>query len=128
MKKLLFFAALSLLLTNIAKAQETPVKTDPIVVKMGDTSPTFQTGIPGFYQYVSNGMKNHLPRESGKVIVNFIVEKDGSVSNVTLDGSFNKRTDKQLLKIFENSPKWAPGIINGEAVRATYKLPITINP
>lgn len=59
--------------------------------------------------------------------MNFIVERDGTLSNITATGdneSFNKEAIRAVTKIKE---KWIPATINGQSVRQRFKVPLTIN-
>lgn len=59
--------------------------------------------------------------------IKFIVEKDGTLSNITATGdneSFNKEAIRAVTKIKE---KWIPATINGKVVRERFKVPLTIN-
>ena len=60
----------------------------------------------------------------GRVFVEFIVEKDGSVSNVKIVGGADPILEFEALRVVNASPNWTPGKINGEAVRISYTLPI----
>lgn len=55
--------------------------------------------------------------ESGRVVVEFIVEKDGKVSNVVVTKGVNDELDAQVVKVVSASPKWKPAVLNGKNVR-----------
>lgn len=61
----------------------------------------------------------------GRVIVQFIVEKDGSISNPTVSRGVDEDLDKEALRIVKRMPKWQPGKKNGVAVRSRYTMPVT---
>jgi TonB family protein len=61
----------------------------------------------------------------GNVIVSFIVEKDGSISNVKVTKPTYSSLDEEALRVISAMPKWTPGKQNGEAVRAKYSLPVS---
>ena len=65
---------------------------------------------------------------SGKVICRFVVEKDGSLSNITVVRSLDNSDDKEAVRIIKKMPKWIPGKLNGKVVRVYYTLPIKFNP
>ena len=60
----------------------------------------------------------------GRVITNFVVEKDGSISDITIARGVNSLLDNEAKRIFEVMPKWKPGTQNGEIVRVRLTLPI----
>lgn len=61
----------------------------------------------------------------GRVVVSFIIEKDGSVSNVELKYGVDPLLDAEALRVVKAMPSWTPGKINGKPVRTLYALPIT---
>ena len=61
----------------------------------------------------------------GRVIVSFIVEPNGSVSNVEIVRSVDTELDQEALRVVRQMPKWKPGTQNGVAMRVKYRLPIT---
>ena len=63
---------------------------------------------------------------SGKIIVSFVVEIDGSLSDIHIIKDLGYGTGKQIVDILKKSPKWKPGIQNGKPVRVMYNLPIVI--
>ncbi|MDR2854476.1 MAG: M56 family metallopeptidase, partial [Prevotellaceae bacterium] len=91
--------------------------------------PEFPGGIQALYKYIAENL--HYPdiaRESaiqGKTVVRFIVEKDGSVSDVTVLRGFDKACDKEAVRVIESLPKFLPGKQNGNSVRVYFTIPIT---
>ncbi len=63
--------------------------------------------------------------EQGCVIVSFVVEKDGTVSNAKVWRSVHPDLDAEALRVVESMPKWRPGLHNGEVVRVKYNVPVT---
>ena len=94
-----------------------------------DENPMFN-GKPaeeGFREYVVHRVRyppvaqeNNI---TGRVFVEFIVERDGSVSNVKIVGSADPLLDAEALRVIRSSPNWSPGKINGETVRMSYTFP-----
>lgn len=60
----------------------------------------------------------------GRVIVKFVVEKDGSIGNVTIAKGVDKDLDKEALRVVNKMPKWQAGKNNGVAVRSYFTLPV----
>ncbi|MES2487069.1 MAG: energy transducer TonB [Bacteroidota bacterium] len=127
MKKLLYATITLLAFQLTATAQdtiqaatpETEASTEYIQVK-----PEYPGGIMNFYQYVVDGLKGHKPKKAGKMKISFVVEQDGTISDITILEGLDEKTNKKVVKLFENSPKWTPGKQNGKVVRAQYTLPI----
>ena len=61
---------------------------------------------------------------SGRVIVKFVIEKDGSVANATVVRSIDPHLDKEALRVIRSMPKWIPGKQNGKNVRVSFNLPV----
>lgn len=61
----------------------------------------------------------------GKVIVKFVVEKDGSIGAATILKGVDKDLDREALRVVKKMPKWQPGKNNGVAVRSYFNLPVT---
>lgn len=87
----------------------------------------FPGGIANFYKFVGNNYK--APEEEGlkgKVFVTFVVEKDGSLTDIKVVRDIGFGTGAEAIRVLKKSPKWAPGEQNGKKVRVQYSLPITI--
>ncbi|ASU35055.1 energy transducer TonB [Mucilaginibacter xinganensis] len=61
---------------------------------------------------------------SGKVLLSFIIEKDGHLSNITVDGAAGHGFDEEALRVLKLAKAWKPGMQNGQAVRVKYSIPI----
>ena len=92
-----------------------------------DVKPNFPGGMKEFYNFLG---KNYRVPESkklnGKVMVEFIVEKDGSLSNFKILRDLGKDTGKEAIRVLKKSPKWIPGQDKGKDVRVKYLIPISI--
>ncbi|MGK4566019.1 energy transducer TonB [Flavobacterium sp. 3HN19-14] len=62
----------------------------------------------------------------GKVIVQFVVEKDGSLTDIKVVRDLGYGTGAEAIRVLKSAPKWKPGIQNGRAVRVLFSLPISI--
>ena len=62
----------------------------------------------------------------GRMVVGFIVEKDGSLTNVKVLRAVDIAIDAEVLRVVKGMPKWIPGRHNGQRVRVRYLLPIHI--
>ena len=62
---------------------------------------------------------------SGRVVVKFIVEKDGSISGVSIVKGVDKDLDNEAIRVIKKMPKWQPGKNGGKAVRSYFTLPVT---
>jgi TonB family protein len=60
----------------------------------------------------------------GTVIVRFVVEKDGSISNINVLRSVGGGCDEEVIRIIQSMPKWEAGLHKGEKVRVQFNLPV----
>lgn len=60
----------------------------------------------------------------GKVFIRFVVEKNGSITQIEVNRSVDEELDAEALRIVKKMPKWIPGRIDGEIVRMTFDLPV----
>ena len=89
--------------------------------------PEFPGGIDKFYKYV--GSKFQVPEVDGlkgRIFVQFVVEKDGSLTDIKVLKDIGHGTDKEAIRVLKNCPRWTPGENNGKKIRVQYQLPITI--
>ena len=101
----------------------------PDVFDKVDEVPQFPGGMAGMMQYLSSNIR--YPEDAreagtqGRVIVSFIVEKDGSISNAKVAKPTYSSLDEEALRVVSAMPKWTPGKQNGEAVRVKYSVPVS---
>lgn len=90
--------------------------------------PDFPGGMAKLAEYLAKNIKYpQMARESGiqgRVFVNFVVEPDGSVSNVNVMRSLGGGCDEEAMRVVKSMPKWKPGKQRGKAVRVSYILPV----
>lgn len=117
----------------ILDAPPAEVKTDTEVIdanhvfRIVEVKPDYPGGIAEFYKYVRNNFR--VPEDlsnSGMVIVEFIVEVDGSLTDIKVVRDLGYGTGKEAMRILKNAKKWNPGVQNGRNVRVLYTLPIRI--
>jgi len=94
-----------------------------------EVMPSFKGGgIEKFRDWVQK--RTNYPQDAyerkirGKVYLTFIVERDGSVSNVTVVKGVDPLLDSEAVKTISESPKWTPGLQRGEPVRVRYSIPL----
>ncbi|RTY76028.1 energy transducer TonB [Flavobacterium sp. LS1R10] len=90
--------------------------------------PDFPGGISEFYKFVGNNFKTpEQPNLKGKVYITFIIEKDGSLSDIKNIRDIGFGTGEEAIRVLKICPKWIPGKMNGVPVRVMYSLPITLH-
>ena len=76
------------------------------------------------YQYLKYPEKAVAEGIQGRVMVDFVIGKDGKISDVRIVKGLSPEIDAEVLKVVSASPKWKPGKVNGEKVRASLTLPV----
>ena len=93
-----------------------------------ETLPEFAGGMAGWGKYLSANLKYpEIARKNnitGRVIMSFIVEKDGSLSDIKVLRGIGGGADEEAVRILKASPNWKPGLLNGNPVRVAYTMPI----
>jgi TonB family protein len=91
--------------------------------------PEFKGGLDGFSQYLGRNINYPDDARSnniqGKVIVSFVVEKDGKVTEVKVSRSVYPSVDAEAVRVLQNSPRWIPGKRFGRPVRVAYSVPVS---
>ncbi len=93
-----------------------------------DVKPEYPDGLKQLNAYVNeNYLKSGFESErKGKIYTLFVVEKDGTLSDIKILRGVDLEKSKALIQILKNSPKWKPGKQNGKLVRVLYALPLII--
>ena len=108
-------------------AQEKPVEEK--VFNVVEQMPQFPGGDAALFEYLSTHIKYPTIAEEngvqGRVIVTFVVERDGSITDVKVVKSVDPSLDKEASRVVAGMPKWIPGKQNGSAVRVKYTVPVT---
>ena len=91
--------------------------------------PQFPGGPAALMQFLSQNVKYpveaHKAGVQGRVIANFVVEKDGNITEARIVRSVHPSLDAEALRVIGSMPNWEPGMQNGEPVRVKYTVPIT---
>ena len=111
----------------VKEPEPEPVKEEEIFVAV-EQQPEFPGGTAALMKWLASNVRYpQMALEngiSGRVIVKFVVEKDGSVSGVTLVRGVDKDLDREAIRVVKSMPKWQPGKNNGQAVRCYFNLPV----
>ena len=121
---------------EVLKAKEV-IATEPVkpkeeenkVFDVVEQKPSYPGGMGALMQYLSSHIKYPVIAEEngiqGRVICTFVVERDGSITDVKIAKSVDPSLDKEAMRVVSSMPKWIPGKQNGSAVRVKYTLPVT---
>lgn len=91
--------------------------------------PSFPGGISEFYKFVANNFR--IPKNlknKDKLIVSFIIEEDGSLTNIDVKKDLGLGTKEEAIRVLKISPKWIPAKVEGKTTRYQYVLPIQVDP
>lgn len=103
-------------------------KKNDMVFDVVEVMPQFPGGQIAMLQYLMKNIK--YPEQAmkegiqGRVAVRFIVEKDGSISDVKPVLSVHPLLNKEAVRVVESMPKWSPGKQNGKPVRVRFNVPV----
>lgn len=136
MKKTMLYMIICLLCVSLANAQNNnPLNNSPDKDTIQEVfvdsviHPKFPGGDEALMQYLNENLvypKSAYERKvEGKVVVSFVVEADGSITNVKVANSVDEDLDKEAVRVVKAMPKWIPGKHKGKAVPVLFRcLPI----
>ena len=117
---------------SIQTTEDNPVQiirnNNDSIYQIVDEMPQYPGGEKAMMEYVAKNVK--YPQEAkdkdiaGRVFISFVVEKDGSVSNVEVKRGIGGGCDEEAVRVISAMPKWKPGIKDGKPVRVSYMMPI----
>jgi TonB family protein len=102
---------------------------DPNVFEVVEKMPEFPNGgMPGLMKYLSDNIRYPEAAKvagiQGRVTVQFVVDKDGSITNVKTLRGVDAELDKEAIRVISAMPKWIPGMQKGKAVKVRYTVPV----
>lgn len=110
------------------KPVEKPKDEGPVSMAMVEQKPSFPGGDAAMYKWLNDNIIYPAAASDegvqGKVTVQFIVEKDGSISHVQVVRGKHPALDAEAARVIRKMPRWTPGRNNGQPVRVTYHLPV----
>lgn len=129
MKKIALIVLVTLLGFSVSKAQTTATADDKVYSFVAmENPPKFPGGMAEFYKFLGENI--NYPEQAkqekvqGNVFISFVVEKDGSISNVKVNRKLGHGTDEEAVRVLNLSPNWIAGTQNGKTVRVRYTIPI----
>ena len=107
--------------------KETPQK-EEVIFQVVEQMPEFPGGMQKALEFLGKNIKYPVAAQQakieGRVIVQFVVERDGSVSDVKVMRGVNPELDAEAIRVVSMMPKWIPGKQRGKAVAVKYTMPI----
>ena len=93
-----------------------------------DEMPSFPGGLNGLMTFLAQNMVYPVTAQEngvqGRVIVSFVVETDGSITDVKVARSVDPSLDREAMRVVKAMPKWTPGKKDGKPVRVKYTVPV----
>lgn len=110
-------------------AQEAEAEEEAEVFFIVENMPEFPGGELALRKFIANAIKYPVIAQEngiqGKVYVNFVVDKDGSVTQARIARGVDPSLDKEALRVVNTLPKWKPGMQRGKPVKVSYTVPIS---
>ena len=107
---------------------ETEVVDEDVIVDVAEIMPEFPGGTAALMKYLGTNIKYPtIAQENGtqgRVIIQFVVERDGTISDVHIARGVDPYLDKEAVRVVQSMPKWIPGKQNGKAVRVKFTVPV----
>ena len=132
MKKLVLLSMMAVLCLMTANAQKTVVsQSNQNVFDQVEEMPEFPGGMPALIEFLQTNIK--YPKDAikqdvgGRVMVMFVVETDGSISNVRVARKVFPSLDEEAVRVVKAMPKWKPGKEKGRPVRVNFTLPVVFS-
>ncbi len=132
MKQKLFFIMFALFATHAmgyAQEDSTTAKTETSVESVVEKQPEFPGGMNALMQYLLRSIRYPAICQQqgiqGRVVVQFVVDADGSITDIQVVKRVNPHLDKEAVRVVSAMPKWIPGMQNGENVRTKFTLPVS---
>jgi len=101
---------------------------DNVVFVIVENKPEFPGGDAALMKFISESIKYPVIAQEngiqGRVICQFVVNKDGSIVDINVVRSVDPSLDKEAVRVIKSMPKWKPGKQRGKAVRVKFTLPI----
>jgi hypothetical protein len=132
MKKFLILILICFIQNIFSQSVSSATKPDesPIYNTAGiDLKPDFPGGYDKFFAFVDENFKypeGNINLKGKKIYVTFIVEKDGSLTDIKILRDAGHGTGDEALRVLKLSPKWNPGKQKGETIRVLFSVPIVL--
>jgi protein TonB len=93
----------------------------PVFLHSSDPRDFLQKWVYQYLKYPADAIRDGV---QGRVMVDFVIEKDGSVTEVRVVKGVSEELDAEALRVVKASPKWKPGRVNGNRVRTSLTIPV----
>lgn len=115
--------------TETAPAEGIENQATEEIYNVVEQMPEFPGGQDKLFQYLKENIKYPDDAEKagleGRVVCQFVVDKDGSITDIDVIQSISESLDKEAVRVIKAMPKWKPGKMKGETVRVKFTIPIS---
>ena len=105
-----------------------PITKDSVVLKTVEQLPEFPGGIVQFMKWLTRNLRYPSMAQSqriqGKVVISFIINKDGSIASPTIVQSADPLLDRETMRVIRMMPRWKPGLQDGKPCRTMFAIPV----
>ena len=105
-----------------------PITKDSVVLKTVEQLPEFPGGIVQFMKWLTRNLRYPSMAQSqriqGKVVISFIINKDGSIASPTIVQSADPLLDREAMRVIRMMPRWKPGLQDGKPCRTMFAIPV----
>jgi protein TonB len=113
---------------EITVAEETVIEVEEEVIEFPDVEATFPGGAAELQKFIKENVQYPQTsiemNEQGRVYLSFVVEPDGSISNIAVERGVSADLDREAKRVVRQMPKWVPGEAKGKKARTRCRLPI----
>ena len=116
--------------TLIIEEEKAEVNAEEVtkVFELAEEMPSFPGGNRAMMEYISHNLRYPFSAQEngvqGRVVVSFVVERDGSITNAEIARGIDPSLDEEAIRLVESMPKWNPGKQNGSTVPVRYSVPV----
>jgi protein TonB len=104
------------------------MKNIKVIFQVVEKMPSFPGGDAALFKFLNENVKYPVIAQEngvqGRVICQFVVNRDGSIVDVEVVRSVDASLDKEAIRVIKSMPKWSPGQQRGKPVRVKYTLPV----
>lgn len=124
----LLFASLAAYAQNDSGAENLLMESKDAIFEIVEEMPAPPGGSRALYEYFEKKLCYPIVAIErgieGRVYVNFVIEKDGSITNVKVSQGIGSGCDEEAVRLVKSMPKWNPGKRHGQPVRVRYSIPV----
>ena len=128
MKKLFLIIILAVISFTTVGAQNKTVNNSGKVYEAPEVMPEYLGGMEKLMEFLRTSVKYPVQAQKSKIegrsVIGFIVEEDGSISNVSVTKGSDPLLDSEAIRVVKGMAKWKPGMIKGNPVRVKFNLPV----